>query len=83
MGSSEASMPALLSSPPLRQDSPSGCRACRKGAKRQQANGKVQCRDRVISIDELDCDPANIAAIFKEDLSERATARKFLWEFFD
>lgn len=40
-------------------------------------------RDRATSIKELDCDPVNIAEIFKEELSYRAQVRRLLWESFD
>jgi hypothetical protein len=39
--------------------------------------------DSAKSIKELDCDPANIAEIFKDEISYRAQVRRLLWEFFD
>jgi len=84
MGSNEVTMPALLTSPPpAGQNDGSASRSGQQAANRPQVTGKVQCRDRVISTDGIDCDPANITDIFKEDLIYRAQARRFLWEFFD
>jgi len=84
MSANESSKPPPSTSP-LRaeQRERSGRRPCRPVANRTHPIGTLQYWGHVISIAELDCDPATIADIFKEDVSYRAQARRFLWEFFD
>lgn len=81
MNSSETTMPPPLSAQPLSRQA--ARRPYRPRRNRPQLNGKFQYRIHAISIEELDCDPVNIAEIFKEELSYRAQARRFLWEYFD
>jgi hypothetical protein len=84
MNSSDTAMPPPLAAPLLvRQEAPSRRRPFRPRSNRPQRDGKLPYRVRAISIEELDCDPVNIAEIFKEELSYRAQARRFLWEYFD
>jgi len=84
MSARESSKPPP-SALPLRaeQCEHSGRRQCRPLPNRAHPLGSLQYWGHSISIVELDCDPASIADIFKEDVSYRAQARRFLWEFFD
>lgn len=76
--------------PPPTASLPLDCRCaslmqrwCPPGAKSTESNEGFPLWKCLISIAEVDCDPVNIAEIFKEEISYRAQARRFLWEYFD
>lgn len=58
----------------------------RHQARRSRANRTgtaCQTRECVVSVLELDCDPATIAEFFSDDLHYRVETRGYFWGFFD
>jgi hypothetical protein len=91
MGSGENAIPRPLASPPLAQKTAlikGGHTRHRSGARpgvsRSQSYESIENRNRTIVNEELCLEVSNyVCEVFKEDISDRAQARKFLWEFFD
>lgn len=91
MSSGENTMPRPLASPLLApkavqiKGGHTGHRSVgRSDAGHPRAYESIQGRDRTISKEKQRNEISLfVCEIFKEDLSDRAQARKFLWEFFD
>lgn len=86
MGSGQDATPRPVASPPLaRKGEHSGHRPRGpSGASSQENYVTVQYRERALAQEEIHSEIPNIVSeVFKEELSYRAQARKFLWEFFD
>jgi hypothetical protein len=91
MGSGDLSIPRPSASPPLapKATSAKGKRTGRRLRERPEAGPsqqKVIIRHRNYFIEERNGEVLNAACaceIFREEVSERAMARKFMWEFFD
>ena len=91
MGSGENSKPTPLASQPLAQmiARTKGESARRRPRRRPQGGGSqfhaaIQTVEGAAWEGKLRSDiPSFISEVFKEEISYRAQARKFLWEFFD
>ena len=86
MGFGQDSEPRPVASPPLaRKGGRSGHRSRGpSGAGPSESYVTVQYRERAIAKEEVHSEIPNIVSeVFKEEISYRAQARKFLWEFFD
>lgn len=91
MGSGENSRPAPLASPPLAkkevqtEGEPVHHRPRRPSAGgRSQSHVAIQFRKtRFWEDKQHEAIPISVSEVFREELSYRAQARKFLWEFFD
>jgi hypothetical protein len=85
MGSGENSTLRPLASQPLAEnDSRFGCGLRRWGANRAELSVTHQHHGSGISDEAWPSDISHIVyEFYKEDVSNRAQARKFLWEFFD
>jgi hypothetical protein len=86
MDSGQDSKPRPLASPPLARmgehsaHKPRG----RSGTSRLEDHLTIAYRDRAIAKKDVQSEILILESeIFKEELSYRAQARKFLWEFFD
>ena len=86
MGSGHQSQPRPVAQPPLARKGgqfayrPSG----RSAASPPESYVAIQYRAQAISKEEVHGEIPNIVSeVLKEELSYRAQARKFLWEFFD
>lgn len=86
MDSGKVSKPQPAASPPLAGTGRlSGHRSrSRSPEVRPESSVSFQYYEHVSTTEELNSDfPEIVSEIFKEDLTYRALARKFLWEFFD
>lgn len=86
MGSGQDSKPLPVASPPLARK---GGHAAHRPRTRSAASPPenfvaVEYRELSVVKDELHSEIPNILSeVFKEELSYRSQARRFLWEFFD
>ena len=75
--------PPVLSSSVSPTHARNGPRPRRPRTDRLQANGLCQSCNRVITVVELDCDPANIAELLNDDPHYRAETCGYFWGYFD
>lgn len=86
MDTGQDSKPRPTASPPLARK---GGRSVHRSSERSgsgpaEIHLKGACHDRVIAKKEVQREIPNILCeVFREEISYRAQARKFLWEFFD